>query len=62
MTIKVQQYFDLLKVIEENLFSYIEENNQDNSFFKYLGEQKININKQIIFIFISTYMEQLSSY
>ena len=44
MTEKIQQYFDLMKDIEENIFTYIEENNQE-SFFNYLNDQKIAENK-----------------
>ena len=47
MTKKIKQYFDLMRGIEENLLSYIEENNEDNdNLFNYLEELKIKECKQ----------------
>ncbi|KAK8849346.1 hypothetical protein M9Y10_018727 [Tritrichomonas musculus] len=46
MTEKIQQYFDSMKDIEENLLTYIEENDQDSNFFNDLDEKKITENKQ----------------
>ena len=51
MTEKMQQYYDLMKDVEENILTYIDENNQ-KSFFNYLNEQKIAENKQIFKSFL----------
>lgn len=44
----IQQYFDLMKDIKENLLTFIEENDQDtlSIFINYLDEQKITENKK----------------
>ena len=44
----IQQYFDLMKDIKENLLTFIEDNDQDtfSIFINYLDEQKITENKK----------------
>lgn len=38
---EIQQYFDLMKDVEENFITYIGENSQNNNFLNYLDKQKI---------------------
>ena len=46
MTKKIQQYFDLMREVEENLLTYIEKCNEDNDdIINYLEEQKIKESK-----------------
>ena len=61
MTEKIQQYFDLMKDVEENIFTYIEEGNQ-KSFFNYLNDQKIAENKQIFKSFLYTLVHISNNY